>query len=105
MNIPSLQTFQDAMEEAIGTEIATAAAAAEDFVRRNEAGPTEPVMTLTRNLEGFRMDETINDAVPLSEPPPAGEAGAGVWDALWVGAPLLGFLVAWRIRRRRGERV
>lgn len=99
MNIPSLETFRTAMEEAIGIDIATAAAAAEEFVLRNEA---RAEMTLTRNLEGFRMDETIEAAVPLAEPRPAGEAGEGAWDALWVGAPLLGFLVVWRIRRRRG---
>ena len=98
MNIPSLDTFRTAMEEAIGTDIATAAAAAEDFVRRNEARPA----TLTRNLEGFRMDETIDNAVPLPEPRSVGDASEGTWDSLWVGAPLLGFLVAWRIRRRRG---
>ncbi|MCH7748853.1 MAG: cobaltochelatase subunit CobN [Acidobacteria bacterium] len=100
MNIPGplLDTFRTAMEETIGIDIATAAAAAEDFVRRNEARPA----TLTRNLEGFRMDTTtIDDAVPVPAPRSAGEASDGAWDALWVGVPLLGFLVAWRIRRRR----
>jgi len=97
MNIPSLDTFRTAMEEAIGTDIATAAAAAEDFVRRNEARPS----TMTRNLEGFRMETTVDDAVPVPAPRSAGEASDGAWDALWVGVPLLGFLVAWRIRRRR----
>ena len=99
MNIPgpSLDTFRTAMEEAIGTDIATAAAAAEDFVRRNEARPA----TMTRNLEGFQMEATLDDAVPVPAPRSAGEASDGAWDALWVGVPLLGFLVAWRIRRRR----
>ncbi len=99
MNIPgpSFDTFRTAMEEAIGTDIATAAAAAEDFVRRNEARPA----TMTRNLEGFRMEATLDDAVPVPAPRSAGEASDGAWDALWVGVPLLGFLVAWRIRRRR----
>ena len=99
MNIPGplLDTFRTAMEEAIGSDIATAAAAAEEFVRRNEARPA----TMTRNLEGFRMDETIDTAVPVPEPRSAGEASVGARDALWVGVPLLGFLVAWRIRRRR----
>ena len=99
MNIPgpSLDTFRTAMEEAIGTDIASAAAAAEDFVRRNEARPA----TMTRNLEGFRMEATLDDAVPVPAPRSAGEASDGAWDALWVGVPLLGFLVAWRIRRRR----
>ncbi len=97
MNIPALDTFRTAMEEAIGTDIATAAAAAVDFVRRNEARPA----TMTRNLEGFRMDATVADAVPVPAPRSAGEASDGVWDALWVGVPLLGFLVALRICRRR----
>lgn len=99
MNIPGplLDTFRTAMEETIGIDIATAAAAAEDFVRRNEARPA----TMTRNLEGFRMDTTTIDGGPVPAPRSAGEASDGAWDALWVGVPLLGFLVAWRIRRRR----
>ena len=99
MNIPglSLDTFRTAMEEAIGVDIATAAAAAEDFVRRNEARP----VTMTTNLEGLRMDATIDDAVPVPEPRYPGDASDGAWEALWVGLPLLGCLVAWRIRRRR----
>ena len=99
MNIPGplLDTFRTAMEEAIGVDIATAAAAAEEFVRRNEARPA----TMTRNLEGFRMDESIDAAVPVPEPRSTGEASDGPWEALWVGVPLLGVLVAWRIRRRR----
>ena len=56
---------------------------------------------MTRNLEGFRMEATLDDAVPVPAPRSAGEASDGAWDALWVGVPLLGFLVAWRIRRRR----
>ena len=101
MNIPGplLETFRTGMEEAIGTEIETAAAAAEEFVRRNEARPGET--SLTRNLEGFRMDATVDDAVPVPEARPAGEVGESVWDPLWVGVPLLGFLVAWRRHRRR----
>ena len=101
MNIPGpvLDTFRTAMEEAIGTDIATAAAAAEEFVRRNEARPAQ--MTLTRNLEGLRMETTVDNALPVPAPRSAGEAGEGAWDALWVGVPLLGFLVAWRVRRRR----
>ncbi len=94
---PSLDTFRTAMEEAIGMDIDTAAAAAEEFIRRNEAPPT----TMTRNLEGFKMDATIDDAVPVPEPRSAGEPSDGPGDVLWVGVPLLGFLVVWRIRRRR----
>ena len=39
MNIPgpALETCREAMEEAIGTDIEAATAAAEEFVRRNEA--------------------------------------------------------------------
>ena len=97
MNIPSLDAFRTAMEEAIGVDIATAAAAAEEFVRSNAARPA----TMTRNLEGFRMDTTIDDATPVPASRSAGEASDGAWDVLWVGVPILGFLVAWRARRRR----
>ena len=99
MNIPgtALDRFRTAMEEAIGIDIETAAAAAEEFVRRNEAQPA----TMTRNLDGYRMDATVDDAVPVPEPRSAGEASDGERGALWVGLPLLAFLVAWRIRRRR----
>ena len=99
LNIPAplLESFRTAMEEAIGVDIATAAVAAEDFVRRNEAEPA----TMTRNLEGLRMDAT-NDAPALVPPRSTAGTGDGTWDPLWVGVPVLGFLVAWRLRRRRG---
>ena len=95
--LPALETFQQAMEEAIGMDIATAAAAAETFVRRNEARPP----SLTDNLEGFRMEHSLEESEPVPRRPtlPADE---GAWEGLWVGVPVLGFLIAWRIRRRHG---
>ena len=58
--VPALETFREAMEQALGVDIRSAAEAAEAFVRRNEARPAE----LTANLEGYRMEEALEEAVP-----------------------------------------
>ena len=99
MNIPgpALEAYRAALEEAIGADIETAAAEAEEFVRWNES---RPALT-TMNIEGFRMEESADDAEPLPAPPASG-ADDGVWTPLWVGAPLVGLLAVWRWRRRRG---
>ena len=99
MNIPgpALEAYRSAMEEAIGTEVETAAAEAEAFVRWNES---RPALT-TMNIEGFRMEESADASEPLPAPPASG-ADDGVWTPLWVGAPLVGLLAVWRWRRRRG---
>ena len=96
MNIPgpALETYRTAMEEAIGTDIETAAAEAEEFVRWNES---RPALTTT-SIEGFRMQESADAAEPLPAPPASG-ADDGVWTPLWVGAPVLGLLAIWRWRR------
>ena len=98
MNIPgpSLDAFAAAMEEAIGMDIDTAAAAAEEFVRRNEARPS---LTTTSNLEGFRMEATREGDEPIPAPSLMAD---GPWDALWVGVPVLGLLAVWRWRRQHG---
>ena len=91
--VPELEGFQQAMEQAIGRDIADAARAVEEFVRRNETMPP----AYTENLEGFRMDETHQGqdvAATVSEP-------SGELEVLWVGLPVLGLLLAWRLRRRR----
>ena len=97
MNIPgpALEAYRAAMEEAIGADIETAAAEAEEFVRWNES---RPALT-TMNIEGFRMEESADDAEPLPAPPASGSED-GVWTPLWVGAPLVGLLAIWRWRRR-----
>ena len=93
--VPALEGFRQAMEQAIGVEITGAAAAAEEFVRRNEARPPE----LTENLEGYRMEiETTHRDQAVPEP---SSSTNGEWNALWVGLPVLGFLIVWRLRRRR----
>ena len=99
MNIPglALEAYRAAMQAAIGADIESAAAAAEEFVRWNESRPT----LTTMNIEGFRMEQSVDEAEPLPAPP-ASETGDGVWTPLWVGAPLVGLLAAWRWRRRRG---
>ena len=89
MNIPgpALEAYRAAMEEAIGADIETAAAEAEDFVRWNESRPR----LTTTNIEGLRMEESADAAEPLPARPASG-ADDGAWAPLWVGAPLVGLL-------------
>ena len=94
---PALEVYRAAMEEAIGTDIETAAAEAEEFVRWNESRPR----LTTMNIEGLRMEESADSSESLPVPPAPGAAD-GVWTPLWVGAPVLGLLAAWRWHRRRG---
>ena len=90
--VPLLDAFKQAMERAIGGDIATAARAAEEFVRRNETMPP----AYTENIEGLRMKETEQAPdLPASVSSPSGEL-----DVLWVGLPLVALLIAWRMRRR-----
>ena len=90
--VPLLDGFKQAMEQAIGADIATAARAAEEFVRRNETLPP----AYTENIEGLRMQESQQaQDLPASVSSPNGEL-----DVLWVGLPLVGLLIAWRMRRR-----
>ena len=98
MNIPgpALEAYRAAMEEAIGADIETAAAEAEDFVRWNESRPR----LTTINIEGLRMEESADSSEPLPVSPSPG-ADDGVWAPLWVGAPVLGLLAIWRWRRNR----
>ena len=97
MNIPgpALEAYRAAMEEAIGADIESAAAEAEEFVRWNESRPR----LTTMNIEGYRMEESA-DAAELLPAPPASGSDDGVWTPLWVGVPVLGLLALWRWRRR-----
>ena len=80
--VPLLDGFKQAMEQAIGADIATAARAAEEFVRRNETLPP----AYTENIEGLRMQESQQaQDLPASVSSPNGEL-----DVLWVGLPLVG---------------
>ena len=93
MNVPGplLEAYRAAMEQATGTDIETAAAAAEEFVRRNDARSARPANT---GVEGYRMTETTEDSAPSPAVPATGPA-AETWAPLWVGLPVLGLLVAW----------
>ena len=93
--VPALEAFRAAMEDAIGTDIESAARAMEAFVRRNEAPPA-----FTENLEGFRLEESVEETLTPATPMSTGATGA--WDAVRIGVPVVGVLVVWRLRRRRG---
>ena len=98
MNVPgpALEVYRAAMEAAIGADVETAAAEAEEFVRWNES---RPALT-TMNVEGFRMEESADAVEPLPVPPGSG-ADDGLWTPLRVGVPVLGLLAIWRWRRHR----
>ena len=98
MNVPgpALEAYRAAMEAAIGADVETAAAAAEEFVRWNES---RPALT-TMNVEGFRMEASADAVEPLPVPPGSG-ADDGLWTPLRVGVPVLGLLAIWRWRRHR----
>ena len=98
MNVPgpALEAYRAAMEAAIGADVETAAAEAEEFVRWNES---RPALT-TMNIEGFRMEESADAVEPLPVPPASG-ADDGLWTPLRVGVPVLGLLAIWRWRRHR----
>ena len=99
--VPAIESFQEAMEQAIGVQITSAAMAAVDFVRRNEAlfedsSVPEDISSVPQ-VEGFMMNET-QSSQPVPQAVPSGLSN-GDWDGLWVGLPLLGLLFAWRWRR------
>ena len=91
--VPLLDAFKRAMEQAIGADIATAARAAEEFVRRNETLPP----AYTESIEGLRMKETQQ----AQDLPASVSSLNKELDVLWVGLPLVGLLIAWRRMRRR----
>ena len=80
MNLPgpALNTYRGAMEAAIGADIETAAAEAEEFVRWNES---RPALT-TMSIEGFRMEESADAVEPLPVPPASGVGRRRVGPAL-----------------------
>ena len=93
-----LEAFQQALEQALGVDIETAARAAEAFVRRNEA---ESIMS--ENLQGIRMEESVSELETFPAVPVSDRLGDSERAALWVGLPVLGLLVAWRVWQRRGR--
>ncbi len=93
-----LEAFEQALEQALGIDIETAARAAEAFVRRNEA---ESIMS--ENLQGLRMEESVSELETSPAVPASDSFGDSERAALWVGVPVLGLLVAWRVWQRRGR--
>ena len=102
--VPAIENFREIMERAIGMDIRTAADEIREFIELNEppqitmADPEPTPSDIAPPLEGFRMIQTEESS---SAPQPTiSDLGGGDWDGLWVGLPVLGFLVAWRVRRR-----
>ena len=98
MNVPGpvLEAYRAAMEQAIGADIETAAAAAEEFARRNDARSARPANT---DIEGYRMTEIRRDSAPSPDVASTRPLADG-WGPLWVGLPAVGLLLAWRHLRR-----
>jgi len=107
--VPALEGFQQVMEKAMGTNMSSAASTMESFVRRNEAPLTaQPQQPITQNnvpsverptLQGYMMSVTERSQAA----PKQAEAvviTSGDLDSLYVGLPILGILLAWRLRRR-----
>jgi cobaltochelatase CobN len=103
--VPALEGFRQVMEKAMGGSVAEGAKSLENFVGRNE-GPAEMVANAPAPgpapLQGYQMSVTER-----SQPAPKQNAAAvlagGEWDSLWVALPILGFLFAWRWRRRNSH--
>ena len=99
MNVPGpvLEAYRAAMAQAIGADVETAAAAAEEFARRNDARSARPANI---GIEGYRMTETTEDSAPSPDAASSSPV-ADRWAPLWVGLPAVGLLLAWRQLRRR----
>ena len=103
---PVIEGFQKAMESAIRQQISKAAQSVEDFVKKNEAVappeisqvPATAPSTPQPKYQGYLMDVTEQQR-SQNRPMPQNASNSG-WGAVWVSLPVLGFLVAWRFKRR-----
>jgi cobaltochelatase CobN len=104
---PVIEGFRKAMEQATGKHIGQAAQAMEKFVERNEAprqvsqAAPRPAPGSAPQLQGYLMEVREQARAAARQ---AGPAASREWASLWVSAPVLGFLVVWRMRRRVAER-
>jgi cobaltochelatase CobN len=102
--VPALEGFKQAMEKATETSIESGAESQESFAKQNDAQMAARLEAVpapsrfARQIEGYLMEERQkaqrNEArhdAPVNE-----------YAALWASLPLLGLLVAWRWKRRRG---
>ena len=105
--VPALEGFQAAMERATGGAIEEAAAVSEAFVEQNERRVAERLEALppgagpAPQVTGYVMEERRQAASPQSRPLAEGR-GDSPWEAVAVAVPVLGALLVWRWRRRRG---
>ena len=106
--VPVLDGFQRAMEEATGTDIASAAEDAENFVSQNDAQmarniETVPAMSrLARQLEGYVMEQRQTSQQSPNDPTRG--ARRTELQVLLTGGPILLLLLLWRRYHRGGSR-
>jgi cobaltochelatase CobN len=106
--VPALDGFQQAMERVTAKSIADAARQLNEFVQKNEAriesqwsSLAEPVpgQATAAKLAGYLMEVREQNRAAVSQ---AVRSSSGVeqpWEGLWVGLPVLGFLLVLRWRR------
>ena len=106
--VPAVDGFQRAMEKAIGQQISKAAAAAEQFIEKNEAVRQEhdpkqvtqaPGQVPKPSLEGYLMEMKEQAAQAMRKSTPKGTPGSD-WGALGISLPVLAMLLFWRWRHR-----
>jgi cobaltochelatase CobN len=122
--VPALEGFERVMQQATGSDVARAAAAAESFVARNEApsrAPTSGAQDASRaaaaakapsetpgkpegvgaQIKGYLMEQREVAKAALQQARGADQIGD--WSALWVGMPVLALLLLWRWRRQEPD--
>jgi len=116
--VPAIEGFQRAMERAMGGPISDAAKASENFVKKNEAAPTESQVqqsppapapsvpapataAASARLEGYVMEEKDRSKTVAAKP---SLASTSQWAAGGVTVPILAGLIFWRWRRQRDLR-
>jgi cobaltochelatase CobN len=98
--VPLVDGLEKAVRTATGQRISDAAKQMEEFVRRNEAGPSElsevQPAPAPPSFEGYKMEVTRQDV--QAQRAASGTPAPGQWDAVWVSLPLLTGLFLWRRR-------
>jgi cobaltochelatase CobN len=104
--VPDLEGFKREMEKATGQQIDDAAEREEAFSRQNDAQMAARMAAVpapsraSRQLEGYVMEERDRSQRPRNEA--RADARSSEYAGLVASVPVLGLLLVWRWRRRRG---